>query len=282
VISDVINGTGGPDVIDGAGGNDVVHGLGGNDTFIFNSGYGSLEIDEQDSNLEDNNVLKLGTGINPANISVTSDGDGDFILTDGVSGDQIKLDGELYSGEDGVQNIQFSNGTDWSRQTLLDMGIVGTSGNDTLSGTSADEWFEGKGGVDTITGGGGNDVYLFKPGDGQVTIVNNGGSTAHGVLEFDESVNEEDVWFKQSGNDLVIQQIGSNDNVTVQGWFGSDPSAQLSEITLNGTAEIDSQLNSLISAMATYSSNNPSFNPATATVMPNDNTLQTAIAAGWH
>jgi hypothetical protein len=34
--------------------------------------------------------------------------------------------------------------------------------------------------------------------------------------------------------------------------------------------------------MATYSANNPSFNPATASQMPNDPTLQAAIAAAWH
>jgi hypothetical protein len=34
--------------------------------------------------------------------------------------------------------------------------------------------------------------------------------------------------------------------------------------------------------MATYSANNPGFNPATATQMPTDSNLQSAIAAAWH
>jgi hypothetical protein len=34
--------------------------------------------------------------------------------------------------------------------------------------------------------------------------------------------------------------------------------------------------------MATYSNDNPAFNPTTATQTPSDSTLQSAIAAAWH
>jgi hypothetical protein len=34
--------------------------------------------------------------------------------------------------------------------------------------------------------------------------------------------------------------------------------------------------------MAAYAANNPSFNPATATMMPNDASLQNVLAAAWH
>jgi hypothetical protein len=46
--------------------------------------------------------------------------------------------------------------------------------------------------------------------------------------------------------------------------------------------QLDSQLSSLVSAMATFSANNPGFNPATATQMPSDSTVQSAIATSWH
>jgi len=35
-------------------------------------------------------------------------------------------------------------------------------------------------------------------------------------------------------------------------------------------------------AMAAYQANNPGFNPATATSMPTDPTLRSALAAAWH
>jgi hypothetical protein len=37
-----------------------------------------------------------------------------------------------------------------------------------------------------------------------------------------------------------------------------------------------------VSGMATYSANNPGFNPVTATQAPNDPTRLGAIAATWH
>ena len=45
---------------------------------------------------------------------------------------------------------------------------------------------------------------------------------------------------------------------------------------------LDAQLNQLVSAMATFAVSNPSFNPATATQMPNDPSLQSTIGAAWH
>jgi len=68
-------------------------------------------------------------------------------------------------------------------------------------------------------GGGGNDVYIFNPGDGQVTINNVGGSVAHGSLEFSSAVDDEDLWFTHTSNNLVIQRIGSTDKVTISNWF---------------------------------------------------------------
>jgi hypothetical protein len=101
-------------------------------------------------------------------------------------------------------------------------------------------------------------------------------------LDFSSGLNEENIWFIHSGNNLVIDVLGSQNSVTVQGWFGSNTSAQLLEIKGSDGLEIDSQLNQLVSAMATFQSNNPGFNPATATQMPGDTTLQNTIATAWH
>jgi len=281
--NDNLVGTSGNEIVDGKGGNDFVTGNGGNDTYLFNAGYGTLEIYQDDQVPTPSNTLAFGPGISPTDIQVWDDGYGDAMLYNSVTGDTVALDAEINSSKFGVQKVVFSDsGTIWTRQTILDKGIVGTTGNNTLTGTTAAEFFQGKGGVDTINGGGGNDVYIFNPGDGQVTINNVGGSVAHGSLEFSSAVDDEDLWFTHTSNNLVIQRIGSTDKVMISNWFASNASAKLSEITLDGLTEIDSQLNSLISAMATYKTNHSSFNPATATAMPTDTTLQSAIAASWH
>jgi hypothetical protein len=46
--------------------------------------------------------------------------------------------------------------------------------------------------------------------------------------------------------------------------------------------EIDSQLDQLIAAMATFQVNNPGFNSITTTQTPNDTTLQGTIGTAWH
>jgi hypothetical protein len=88
------------------------------------------------------------------------------------------------------------------------------------------------------------------------------------------------LWFTQSGNSLAIQVMGGQDRTTVSNWF-STSTARLQEIKAGGL-EIDSGVAQLVQAMATYSANNPGFNPTTATQAPNDAGLQAAIAAAWH
>jgi hypothetical protein len=70
--------------------------------------------------------------------------------------------------------------------------------------------------------------------------------------------------------------------VDVSGWFANSNN-QLQEISAGGL-KIDSQVSQLVQAMATYSANNPGFDPTTPGVssVPNDTTLQNALAAAWH
>ncbi|WP_208455383.1 hypothetical protein, partial [Burkholderia gladioli] len=64
---------------DGKGGGDTIYGGGGADTFIFNQGYGRLRIYEnQSTDLSSGTVLKLGKGLNPSTITVTTN-NGDVI-----------------------------------------------------------------------------------------------------------------------------------------------------------------------------------------------------------
>jgi hypothetical protein len=76
--------------------------------------------------------------------------------------------------------------------------------------------------------------------------------------------------------------MGTNSHVTVSGWF-ANAGKDLQEITAGGL-KIDSQVSSLVQAMATYSANNHGFSPTASgnTQAPNDPNLQAAIAAAWH
>ena len=90
------------------------------------------------------------------------------------------------------------------------------------------------------------------------------------------------LWFVQSGNDLQIDLLGTQTEVTVQNWF-SGSSNQLQETTAGGL-KIDSQISQLVQAMATYSAANPGFDPTNLSIhtAPNDTSLQNSMAAAWH
>jgi len=175
--NDTLIGGATPAVFDGKGGNDVEIGIGGSDTFVFNAGYGQLEVNETVGPFSTSAaVLKLGPGIDASQIVVSLDSAGDLILTDGIVGDQIKLDGERnlsYGGcsSYGVASVQFADGTVWTRQQLINMAAFnGTSGNDTLTGGAFSAVFDGKGGNDVENGYGGADTFVFNAGYGQLEI----------------------------------------------------------------------------------------------------------------
>jgi Haemolysin-type calcium binding protein related domain len=153
--------------------------------------------------------------------------------------------------------------------------VFGDAGNNVLSGGSASA---------TLTGGGGYDKYQFGVGSGQDRIVNGtgAGTGALGELDLTGSLSDEQIWLVRSGNDLLVNILGTHDQATVANWFGGSPDAQLAKVVTSDGRVLDNQVNQLVQAMATYSANNPSFSLATASQAPGDATLQAAIAAAWH
>ncbi len=184
------------------------------------------------------------------------------------------VDRKLALGTSSNNTLAGTAGNDW---------IFGLAGADTLQGNAGDDVLNGGAGNDTLTGGAGYDTYVFSRGDGQDTIVNGaaGNPGASGELVFSPDIAKNQLWFKQVGNDLVVTVMGSTDKATISGWYSSS-TATLQDIKVTGGWELDSGLTQLVQAMATYSTNNPAFNPTSASQAPANSTLQNAIAAAWH
>jgi hypothetical protein len=151
---------------------------------------------------------------------------------------------------------------------------VGGAGNDTLvAGTGTDV---------TLYGGSGTTTFQFGSAFGQDTINNDGANnTPANQINFGSGITDKKLWFQQSGNDLQIDLLGTNDSATVANWFAGDSGAQVQSINADGYTLATTQVQQLVQAMATYQTNNSGFNPTTATTMPTDTTLQNAIAANW-
>ncbi|MDB5406516.1 MAG: Hemolysin-type calcium-binding protein [Rhodospirillales bacterium] len=160
--------------------------------------------------------------------------------------------------------------------------LTGNAGANVVTGNSGNDTLDGAGGNDLLIGNGGSDTYKFAVGGGADTIVNGTGSSGKaGELDFGSGIASNQLWLAHSGNDLVIDRMGSADSVTVSGWYASQ-SAQLQTIATASGMKLDAQLDNLVQAMASFSANNPGFDPTAVSQAPNDPNLQASIAASWH
>lgn len=166
-----------------------------------------------------------------------------------------------------IQAIEFADGTVWTWRDILNQPMYmakndivgytakegsilfgnglnnymyGNCGNDTLSG--------GKGN-DYLAGGAGNDTYLFNRGDGKDTIFDCGGS--RDALKFGEDIDASDLWFSRNGCNLVINVIGSNDQIDITKWY-SGSCYKVESIQAGGMELTYQQMDRMIQALASF------------------------------
>ena len=155
--------------------------------------------------------------------------------------------------------------------------LAATSGNDILGGTDGDDILAGGAGDDLLTGGAGNDRYGFARGDGADQIVNTGEGGSDDRLVFGDGVSQDQLWFSQSGNDLQVSIIGTNDSVTVQNWSDVNDRVAAFE-TSDGATLAAAQVDNLISAMASLTP--PALDETELSDSLHDQ-LDTVLAASW-
>jgi hypothetical protein len=229
---------------------------------------------------------------------VSVNGNADTISASGSSGFGITGTGDtLTASNSGVTFGANSSGTaNGSGLTVVLSGggdVISVNGDaDTISASGpGNETATANGSADTLIAGSGatsmadtgtQGFYDYARGDGQAMISNGSGSSASpsNELDFGCGIADNQLWLTQSGNDLNIDVMGSSSQVTVAGWYAS-PNNQLQQITAGGLTLLNNQVGQLVQAMATYSTNNPGFDPTAVAQAPNDPTVQNAIAAHW-
>ena len=226
-------GTAGADTFDTVGAN-YEQGNGGADVFVYRVGRGALEINADANAATTTSVLQMGPGITASQISVTSDSSGNLYLTDGVSGDQVKLDNQLNNGyfganEYGVATVNFADGTVWTRQQLLDLATTGTAANTLMHGTAAANVFDSKGLARYAQGRGGADTFIYKTGYGQLEIdADANAATTTAVLQMDAGISASQVSItKDSSGNLYLADGVSGDQIKLDrqlnsGYYGAN------------------------------------------------------------
>ena len=184
--NDTITGTSSADIISGGLGDDTINGGDGSDTYLFARGDGNDTVTEN-SNGPSLDKIVFGSGIAASDIGLVQNG-GNVTLTVAESapgagdGGSILLINNLNEfGSRGVEEVQFSDGTVWTRGTIREklLAQASTAGNDTITGFNTSDTITGGLGNDTINAGDASDIYNYVRGDGNDTITesSNGGNT---------------------------------------------------------------------------------------------------------
>jgi len=270
--NDLLQGEEGDDTLIGGAGNDILEGSRGNDTYVFGIGSGSDRIRDWDA-FNDTDTISFGAGLLPENVSVSRI-ENNLVLNIGSSGDSLTIERWFEDSRYQIDQLQFDNGVIWDVNNINTIlsgpgstgsdTIVGSSANDNISGlagddilfggndgsffgVTGDDVINGGTGNDLLIGGNGSDTYIFNPGDGQDTLVEVSDFTANtDVLQFGPGILPADVVVTREIEDLHLS-IGSGDRVNIQNWF-RDITRELEQIIFDdGTVWLEADIFSRLS-----------------------------------
>jgi len=233
----------GDDLADGGAGDDYLSGGAGSDTYLFDLGWGQDSIDNYDTGTIKTDVIRFAAGISVSDIKASRSDDAlilSFIGTD----DNLTVAGYFSNNEVNdysVEEIRFADGTVWdiaAIKTQITTGgsaadtlygftsadtLNGLEGDDTLYGLDGNDTLIGSSGDDYLSGGAGSDTYLFDLGWGQDSIDNyDTGTIKTDVIRFAAGISVSDIKASRSDDALILSFIGTDDNLTVAGYFSNN------------------------------------------------------------
>ena len=214
-----------------------------------------------------NNVLNGSTGIDTM---VGGLGNDTYIVD--AAGETVTENAN--AGIDTVQSsVSYTLGANLENLTLTGTGTrngVGNSLNNILTGNS---------GNNILTGGKGNDTYSFGRTSLHDTLIDTDNTVGNSdTLLCGADVRHDQLWFKQVGNDLQVDIIGTTNSATIKNYYlGQDNHI---EVFRSGNHEVllDSQVQNLVSVMAGMTE--PAFGQLKLSV-PDHDILLPVFNANW-
>ena len=159
---------------------------------------------------------------------------------------------EIADGGRHIERFEFADGSVLSR--IEAQRLVGTAQAERIATGSGDERIDGGAGDDTLSGGAGDDTYEFSGrAFGRDRVSDAGGDD---TVEFTSGVAWDQLWFSRTGDDLLIELMGTESEVTVEGWWSGaldsevDASRQVETIGAGGYTLAASAAQQLVQAMA--------------------------------
>ncbi|KMK68604.1 VWD domain-containing protein [Puniceibacterium sp. IMCC21224] len=212
--ADTISGLAGDDTLIGVGGNDSLAGGTGFDTYVFGPGFGSDVINENSTGPDGGRIL-FDNSIRSSGVTIVRDLNNAQDVLVQVGTDVIRID-DFYDSAGNVRGvisqIDFASGDTSIDLTTLEIPILGTEGDDTLTGFGLDDTLIGVGGNDSLAGGTGFDTYVFGPGFGSDVINENSTGPDGGRILFDNSIRSSGVTIVRDLNNAqdVLVQVGTD------------------------------------------------------------------------
>ena len=259
-LDNVMTGNDGDNYFNSRAGNDTMVGNGGNDNFDMSTG-GTGNIGTR--------YVDGGAGIDTVDYwSYATSGIVANLATGTVTGG-----GNGGAGSATLLSIERLVGADFNDQ------ITGSSGANDLFGRGGNDTIDGGAGDDYLEGGTGNDTYKLGAGYGSDRIHEDDTTAGNtDVGQFLAGIARDQIWFQQSGNDLVASVIGTPDQFVVENWYLGNQYHVEQFKTAAGNTLLDSQVQNLVNAMASLAA------PAQGqTTLPPDyaSQLNPVIAANW-
>lgn len=301
-LNNTLWGNSGNNILSGGAGNDRLNGRGGQDTLRGGVGDDIYVVNAKDTGVKI--IEKSNEGVDKVVSSVD--------CTLGANVENLFLsdnNGHTYSMYQGMGSLPAAL---TPIQTGLHWGdAIDGTGNDLsnrITGNSRHNVITGGKGNDVLTGGAGGDTFVFQRGDGHDVILdvdkktsimsigeyywldeNGQYGTPPGTFEdsrpdsmvFKGNVNHDQLWFRHVGNDLVVQTIGTADEVTVKNWYAQSSTGYngFSIKASDGQSIVGDGIEVLVSAMAAFS---PPVAGQTTLPANYQTALSATMAANWH
>ena len=224
-VNDDIQGSDAADTLEGQAGDDRLEGGRGDDTYVYARGDGADVIYDPWS---DTDRLVI-SGYSREELSFDRHGlEGrDLIIRLARDGDQITILDGLLNSNGAIDEIELTDSGEVLTipEILADLvAEQATDGDNVITGTDTADTLEGGAGSDLLSGGRGSDTYVYRAGDGDDRIVDNGYSSLD-VLQLPDyspadveyalraGADSDDLvlLFKEGQNRLVLEGVLAND-----------------------------------------------------------------------